>query len=164
MGKKKAKKEESWKEVLGDEKFTPRQLRFIEAYQGNAREAAEYAGYSAKTAHSAGHKLLTKTKIRRAIQIRREEEASLTIASRQERQRFWSEVMANPDEKMEHRLRAAELLGKSEADFSERVQVDGTIEHTLGALFDPARRRAVLAEVAREEVITLAAESVVPYE
>ena len=38
------------------------------------------------------------------------------------RQEFWTKVMNDPDEDMKNRLRAAELLGKSEADFLDRIK------------------------------------------
>ena len=76
-----------------------------------------------------------------------------------ERQKFWSEVMLDPEQEMQHRLKAAELLGKSECDFSERLQIDGSVEVTVGFLFDPAQRRALLAEVQDVEYEALPSES-----
>jgi len=54
--------------------------------------------------------------------------------------------MLDENQEMQHRLKAAELLGKSEADFTERLSVDSTIE-VVGFLFDPASRRALLREI-----------------
>ena len=70
------------------------------------------------------------------------------IADRQERQSFWTQLMRNedPDAKPEYdvngipkptdnvplsqRIKASELLGKSEADFIDRVHVEGQITIT----------------------------------
>ena len=105
--------------------FTAKQERFIKAYNGNATTAAIEAGYSAKTAYSAGQRLLKNVGIQAAIRKRESQRSKTTIATREERQQFWSKVMWDEHEKMQDRLRAAELLGKSEADFIERQEISG---------------------------------------
>lgn len=100
-------------------KFTVKQRKFIEYYNGNASEAARLAGYSKKTAYSIGNFLLKNIEISRAIKRREEKRNAPKIASRQERQEFWSEVFRADDEDMRNRLKAAELLGRSEADFTD---------------------------------------------
>lgn len=139
--------------------LTVRQRAFVNAYTGNAAEAARQAGYSAKTAYSIGQELLNKPEIVDAIKAREKEREAPLIASREQRQKFWSEVMLDPEQEMQHRLKAAELLGKSECDFSERLQIDGSVEVTVGFLFDPAQRRALLAEVQDVEYEALPSES-----
>ena len=139
--------------------LTVRQQAFVNAYTGNAAEAARQAGYSAKTAYSIGQELLNKPEIVDAIRGRAEEAQKPLIATRKQRQKFWSEVMLDPSQEMQHRLKAAELLGKSECDFSERLQIDGSVEVTVGFLFDPAQRRALLAEVQDAEYEALPSES-----
>jgi len=49
------------------------------------------------------------------------------IATRAERQAFWTAVMLDPKERTADRLKAAELLGRSEADFVERLQHEGKL-------------------------------------
>ena len=139
--------------------LTVRQQAFVNAYTGNAAEAARQAGYSAKTAYSIGQELLNKPEIVDAIRGRAEEAQKPLIATREQRQRFWSEVMLDDSQEMQHRLKAAELLGKSECDFSERLQIDQDVTVTVGFLFDPAQRRALLAEVQDVEYEALPAES-----
>ena len=139
--------------------LTVRQQAFVNAYTGNAAEAARQAGYSAKTAYRIGQELLNKPEIVDAIRGRAEEAQKPLIATREQRQRFWSEVMLDTNQEMQHRLKAAELLGKSECDFSERLQIDGSVEFTVGFLFDPAQRRALLAEVQDVEYEALPSES-----
>lgn len=109
--------------------FTTRQQRFIEAYDGNATQAAIQAGYSEKTARSAGQRLLTNADIQSAICSREEQRRAELIADRESRQAFWSRIMRDESESMTARLKASELLAKSEGDFLERVQaMVGTME------------------------------------
>ena len=98
-----------------------KQKRFIDFYKGNATEAALEAGYSAKTAYSIGQENLKKPEIIKEIQIRNLRESMPKIANRQQRQEFWSKVMNDVEADMSVRLRASELLGKSEADFTEKI-------------------------------------------
>ena len=93
--------------------FTTRQQRFIECYSGNATQAAIQAGYSEKTARSAGQRLLTNVDIQSAIRSREEQRRSELIADRTRRQMFWSRIMNDESESMATRLRASELLAKS---------------------------------------------------
>ena len=102
--------------------FTPRQKKFIAAYNGNITQAALDAGYSPKTAYSIGQALLKNLEIRKAIEKREAKKVNKLIMDREERQAFWSEMARGkvPRTKADHRLRASELLGKSEGDFLER--------------------------------------------
>ena len=102
-------------------KLTVKQKAFIEAYCGNATEAALIAGYSKKTAYSIGEENLRKPEIASAIAARQKKEVSARIADRQERQSFWTSVLRDCDEDMKNRLKAAELLGRSEGDFLDRI-------------------------------------------
>lgn len=112
---------------MANGKLTAKQQAFVEAYAGNATAAALAAGYSEKTARSQGQRLLTNDDIQDAIKAREARRLAPTIATRQERQEFWTSVLRNEDEAMKDRLKAAELLGKSEGDFLERVEVDMTL-------------------------------------
>lgn len=100
-----------------------RRRRFVEAYMGesagNATEAAKIAGYSPKTAYSQGQRLLKNVEIQAAIQER--QDADPAIATREERQRFWTEVMNDVGADMKDRLRASEILGRASGDFIDRI-------------------------------------------
>lgn len=89
----------------------------------NATQAAIRAGYSAKTAYSIGQENLKKPEISEAIKKALEEKNNALIANRRERQAFWSEIMRDEDSRLADRLKASELLGKSECDFSEKLQL-----------------------------------------
>ena len=107
------------------DKLTTRQRRFVEAYDGNATQAAIAAGYSEKTARFMGRENLTKPYILAEIKARETIRSTPLIASRAERQQFWSSVMRDKGQQMRDRLKAAELLGKSETDFIERQEITG---------------------------------------
>ena len=124
--------------------LTTKMRAFVEAYCGNATEAALEAGYSPKTAYSQGQRLLKNVEVKAAIAARQAPASSARIATREERQSFWTHVMRDPDEDMRNRLKAAELLGRSECDFVEKVELNGTLEATLGVVFDSEQRRRLL--------------------
>lgn len=105
--------------------MTPKQRAFVEAYAGNATEAALKAGYSEKTARFIAAENLTKPYILAAIRERQEKESQSRVASRQERQEFWTNLMRDRKRKDFVRLKAAEALAKSEGDFIERLKVSG---------------------------------------
>ena len=102
-----------------------RQRAFVEAYCGNATEAAIAAGYSAKYAGRNADKLLKNTKIQEALKEREDKRLASLIATREERQRFWTTLMRDEERKEADRLKASELLAKSEGDFLERRELTG---------------------------------------
>ena len=103
-----------------------RQAVFVAEYliDGNATQAAIRAGYSIRTAYSQGQRLLKNVKVLAAIQRAQKERTSALIADRQARQVFWTQIMLDGDTAVRDRLKASELLGKSEGDFTERVKAD----------------------------------------
>lgn len=131
---------------MAKDKLTARQQAFVEAYAGNATAAALAAGYSERSARSQGQRLLTNDDIKDAIKAREAQRLAPTIATRQERQEFWTSVLRSEDEAMKDRLKAAELLGKSEGDFLERVEMDQTVSVNV---FDEETRARLLEMVGR---------------
>jgi len=121
--------------------MTPKNLKFISEYTKdfNATQAAIRAGYSPKTAYSIGQELLKKPEIQAAMK----EHTDNLIADRKARQRFWTQVMNNADENMNFRLKASELLARSECDFSERI-----INERNSSLYD-------LSKLSEEELLQL---------
>ena len=107
------------------DKLTEKQQRFVDAYDGNATQAAIAAGYSKKTARMMGRENLTKPYILAEIRNRETKRRTPMIASREEGQAFWTEIMRDRHEKTQDRLKASELLGKSEADFIDRQELTG---------------------------------------
>jgi len=112
---------------MAKREFTTKQQKFIDCYCGNACEAALKAGYSKKTAFRIGVENMQKPTIAAAIKARQNKESRGLIMSRQERQAFWSDTAKDPDVDYNHRLRASELLGRSEADFIETTRHIGNM-------------------------------------
>lgn len=128
--------------------LTPKQQKFVDAYDGNGTAAARAAGYAGNDATLAqvASENLRKPEVLAAIQVRNQVPAQVRAAvaqagavlTRAERQAFWSRVVLDVGAEMRDRLKASELLGKSEADFTERVQVDAKV--TLAQLVEAAAK------------------------
>lgn len=110
--------------------MTDLQRRFVDAYmgeaKGNATEAARLAGYSGDDAALAvrGSENVRNRKVRQAL---RELQASdPLVASREERQAFWTAIMRGEEPAdLGLRIKASELLGKTGGDFVERHEHTG---------------------------------------
>ena len=122
-----------------ERKLTAKQQAFVDAYAGNGTEAAIAAGYSPKSAEKIARELLRKTTVANLIREREKDIVNPLIASRTKRQVFWSEVMLNGDEDMRNRLKASELLGKSEGDFIDRVELGGRVD--IASAIEEGNRR-----------------------
>jgi phage terminase small subunit len=109
--------------------MNPRQRKFVEAYEGNAKAAAQAAGYATPSVD--GARLMKNAEIVAAIARRESKNASPMIADREERFRFWSQVMRDSLEDMPVRLKASELLGKANGDFLDRVEHSGETTITV---------------------------------
>lgn len=109
--------------------LTPKQQRFVDAYTGNGVEAARRAGYQGSVAvlSQVAHENLRKPEIAAALKERQASARRSLIASREERQAFWTSTLRDEDYDLKDRLRASELLGKSEADFVEHVEHSGNV-------------------------------------
>jgi len=134
---------------VADKKMTAKQIRFCDEYliDLNATQAAIRAGYSAKTAGWIAQENLQKPTIKEYIQNRMAEKEKDLIASQDEVLRYLTSVvrgqsksteivvegqgegisearliLKEPSEK--DRLKAAELLGKRYALFTDKAQVD----------------------------------------
>jgi phage terminase small subunit len=110
-------------------KLNARQQKFVDVYAGNGTDAARKAGYKGteNTLAQCARGLLRNSHIAAAIKARETKEVRPLIADRQARQSFWTEVMKDPDADMKDRLKASELLGKSEADFTENHNHKGAV-------------------------------------
>lgn len=116
------------------ERLNVREQRFVQLYDGNGVDAcrkAEYKG-NAATLGVQAHRLMRKPEVKLAIQKRTQVDLERFILTREERQELWSRTALNEDVPMGERLKASELLGKSQADFTERLEVKG--ELTLAEL------------------------------
>lgn len=125
-----------------------KQKRFVTEYliDFNATQAAIRSGYSEKTARSQGQRLLTNVDIKKAISAERERIQDENIATAKDVEEFLSQVMSGQvDEEVlmvigvgegyseitrerkelsgKDRLKAAELLGKRHALFTDKVDL-----------------------------------------
>lgn len=127
-------------------KINKKHRLFIEAYDGDVVEALRIAGFEGADSYlkSMGNKLLKDSNIVDAIRQRSLYLVSTAkvIATREERQAFWTSIMRNDDPHARPeltstgvakipeniplgvRLKASELLGKSETDFVERLDIN----------------------------------------
>ena len=107
--------------------LSERERQFVEHFMasGNATKAAAQAGYSKNTASQIGYRLLRKVQVQQAIAERTERDPA--VWTREDRQRFWTEVARGQGRyakaALKDRLRASELLGKSQADFVDRHEL-----------------------------------------
>ena len=115
-------------------RLTDRQQKFVELYTGNATEAAKLAGYS--TPKTAGKRCLENVHICTLIKEKRDKECKPHVLSRIERQEYWSDVIRDTDESTANRLKASELLGKSEGDFITKHAMDDSMQTGLSGLID----------------------------
>lgn len=111
---------------MAEKKLNPRQQKFVDIYDGNGVESARKAGYtgSDNTLAQTAHDLLRNPKIVEALKNREKVEKRARIADRAMRQKYWTRVMQSKKESTRDRLRASELLGKSEGDFITRIKVE----------------------------------------
>ena len=107
--------------------MTNKQELFILEYQKdfNATRAAVAVGYSPKTAYSQGQRLLKDPDVKEALEADLTARRSELIASREQRQRLWTEIMYDTEQSTRDRLRASELLGMSCGDFIDRIETRG---------------------------------------
>lgn len=103
------------------EKLTVKQEKFVQAYDGNACEAAEKAGYP----KGRGYFLMKNPSIIRAIQNRTRSIREGIIYTREQRQEFWTKIIMDTNQSIKYRLKASELLAKSEGDFIIRHELSG---------------------------------------
>ncbi|RXV42109.1 terminase small subunit [Enterococcus faecalis] len=128
-------------------RMTEKQKRFCDFYieTGNAKEAAIRAGYSEKTAKQIGQENLTKPDLRAYIDERLAELKNERTADAQEVLEYLTAVMRGEykeatligvgegaqavvdiDVGAKDRLKAAELLGKRHALFTDKQQIEVT--------------------------------------
>jgi phage terminase small subunit len=105
------------------EGLTEKRRRFVEAYmgqaKGNATEAARIAGYAKPTEE--GYRLLRNAQVRAAIDVRVKSDPG--VKTREQLQRWWSDRVDDEAFEPRDRLKASELLAKSQGVFIDRHEV-----------------------------------------
>ena len=106
--------------------LTDKQLLFVKLYCSNGYNASKAYRDSYPTCkanyNAMGAQNLAKPNIKAVIDAHLHEISAKSIATREQRQAFWTRVYNDDERSMSDRLRASELLGKSEADFTENIQ------------------------------------------
>lgn len=129
-------------------KLTEKQKRFADFYieSANAEESAKRAGYSEATARGHSHTMLQNVAIKTYIDERIAEKDAKRIAKQDEVLEFLSNVLRGEvkeqyplglgmgEQKLvkkeldgKDRIKAAELLGKRYAMWTDKQQIDGTV-------------------------------------
>lgn len=128
--------------------MTSKQRKFCDEYliSGNATDAAIKAGYSPKTAKQTGSENLAKPDLKAYIETELEKLHSAKIADAEEVMKYLTAVMrgqhteqvlklvgdgiqtiADIDVSAKERLKAAELIGKRYALFSDKIDLGGAV-------------------------------------
>lgn len=104
-------------------KLTERQKKFIDYYiqTGNATESCRLAGYKGNNLDRLGYENLRKLEV--FIKPRINELDLKRTASLEDIFKFWTKTMNDNDTKTNDRLKASELLAKSQGAFIEKVEV-----------------------------------------
>lgn len=129
-------------------KLTAKQRRFVQEYliDLNATQAAIRAGYSKNSARQVGTENLSKPSIKQAIEEKLKQIDEEKTADAKEIREFWTRVMRGEekdtvlrydseghqveqqiDVSMKDRIKTSELLGKSFAMFTDKVDVSATL-------------------------------------
>ena len=130
--------------VVSDIKLKPKELKFAEEWlkTTNATQSAIKAGYSARTAYSAGNRLLKKVDVKQYIDERLAEMKENSIADTDEVMQFLSSTMRGdiPDQfgldpALNDRIKAAELLGKRYKMFTDKQEISGADGEPIKVVF-----------------------------
>ena len=130
--------------VVSDIKLKPKELKFAEEWlkTTNATQSAIKAGYSERTAYSAGNRLLKKVDVKQYIDERLTEMQESSIADTNEVMKFLSSTMRGdiPDQfgldpALNDRLKAAELLGKRYKLFTDKQEISGADGEPIKVIF-----------------------------
>ena len=130
--------------VVSDIKLKPKELKFAEEWlkTTNATQSAIKAGYSARTAYSAGNRLLKKVDVKQYIDERLAEMQENSIADTNEVMQFLSSTMRGDildqfglDPALNDRLKAAELLGKRYKLFTDKQEISGADGEPIKVVF-----------------------------
>ena len=130
--------------VVSDIKLKPKELVFAEEWlkTTNATQSAIKAGYSARTAYSAGNRLLKKVDVKQYIDERLAEMKESSIADTNEVMQFLSSTMRGdiPDQfgldpALNDRIKAAELLGKRYKMFTDKQEISGADGEPINVIF-----------------------------
>ena len=109
-----------------------KQKMFADEYikHGNATQAYKNAGYKAEgnAAEAAASRMLRSVKVRDYIRQRNKELDKATIADMVEIKEFWTNLVRAEEVDLKDRLKASELIAKTNGAFLDKVEHSGKIE------------------------------------
>ncbi len=135
--------------------LTLKQNAFVEAYAGNIEEAADIAGLTYQYCRrlmmdaTKSNQEFSALSVQQAIQKRHLKRNNTAIMSREQRQQLWTTIADDDYEDLPGRLRASELLGKSEGDFID-IKVD-IVPQSLADIAAISRKRIVSKDLSLNE-------------
>ena len=114
---------------MAKKNLTQMQKLFCEEYvkTGEIKQSALNAGYSKDFACSKACKLLEKPLVKDYIKLLNKKTDKNNIMSIEEIQRFWTQTIQNEDESLPNRLRASDLLTRSQGGFIDKKEVDANL-------------------------------------
>lgn len=98
-------------------------LNYIGKCCGNAEKSVVEAGYSKKYARGNAHKIVARKDVQEYIEYLRSKPDGIVkreIMELDELKEFWTQIAKDTRYKTSDRLRASELLGKSQGAFNEQ--------------------------------------------
>lgn len=113
-------------------KLTDKQIKYTElvAEGKDPLDAAVEAGYLPKFKHQTLNILKSNKRVNERIEILKGDvlDDETKIASRTEREAFWTKMMTDPKNSGSIRLEASKLLGKAQGDFIDLKQIDTNVK------------------------------------
>lgn len=105
--------------------MTIKQKRFVEEYliDLNATQAAIRAGYSEKTAYSAGQRMLKNVEVRSYIEERQKQARNKRIMTAEKRMERLSDIAMNHDVKPSDVVKAIDVLNKMTGEYVSKVEI-----------------------------------------
>lgn len=112
---------------MGRGRLTQRQRDYAKLVAGgmNPTKAMKEVGYMEKHIPATYEKLRHNARVLELIETYKNGTTSSgEIASKTERQVFWTDIMNDPSYPIGQRIKASEMLGRSECDFLDKRQVE----------------------------------------
>ena len=144
------------------DKLTPKEEMFctLVAIEGMSQRQAYRKAYDTKASDEvvdvSASRLSKNPKLTLRLQELRTALVSPSIADRKERMELWSDIARDDEERTVDRLRATELLGKSQGDFIDRTESMNLNFHTISPALMGAsleELEEMLAEVRRQKAL-----------
>jgi len=110
--------------------LTTKQKKFCDFYiqTGDATNSAIKAGYSKKTSYAIGCENLKKIELKNYIKERNDALSSTRIADMKEIKELWTKWARDEENKLQDRMKATDLIAKTNGAYLEKIEHSGTID------------------------------------